>query len=48
MLDVERMNTTVFNDIIYSSDKRLEFLQDGQRAAATYLENIKLERAKVP
>ena len=48
VLDVERMNTTVFNDIIYSSDKRLEFLQDGQRAAATYLENIKLERAKVP
>ena len=48
VLDVEGMNATVFNDIIYSSDKRLEFLQDGQRAAATYLENITLERENVP
>ena len=40
------MNSSVFNDILYSSDKRLEFLQEGQNVATNFLQNLEIKRDK--
>tara|TARA_Y100000741_G_C18244547_1_gene554974 strand:- start:712 stop:1608 length:897 start_codon:yes stop_codon:yes gene_type:complete len=46
ILDVDGMNSTVFNDILHSCDKRLEFLQIGQKSATNFLQDIEVEREK--
>ena len=40
------MNSTVFNDILHSCDKRLEFLQIGQESATNFLQDIEVKREK--
>ena len=46
ILDVDGMNSTVFNDILHSCDKRLEFLQIGQESATNFLQDIEVKREK--
>ena len=46
IVDVDSMDKSVFNEILYSSEKRLEFLKQGQTFATNFLQNLEIKREK--
>lgn len=47
IVDVDDMDHSILSGILYSADKRLEFLQGGQEIATNFLQDVQIEKERI-